>query len=112
MSGRPGAGRVVVVRDALPADLPIIQAIYSHHVLHGLASFEEVPPDAAEIERRYRDIVAHGLPYVVAECGAASPASLRRSLSHAAGLPLHGRGLVYVAPMPSGRDSAMPRSAR
>jgi len=68
MSGRPGAGRVVVVRDALPADLPIVQSIYSHHVLHGLASFEEVPPDAAEIERRYRDIVARGLPYLVAEC--------------------------------------------
>ena len=68
MSGRPVAGRVVVVRDALPADLPIIQSIYSHHVLQGLASFEEVPPDAPEIERRYRDIVARGLPYVVAEC--------------------------------------------
>ena len=52
----------------MPADLPIIQSIYAHHVLHGLASFEEVPPDAAEIERRYRDIVARGLPYVVAEC--------------------------------------------
>ena len=36
-------------------------------MLHGLASFEEAPPDAAEIERRYRDIVARGLPYVVVE---------------------------------------------
>jgi L-amino acid N-acyltransferase YncA len=68
MSGRPAAGRAIVVRDAMPADLPIIQSIYAHHVLHGLASFEEVPPDAAEIERRYREIVARGLPYVVAEC--------------------------------------------
>ena len=67
MSGRPGAGPAIVVRDAMPADLPIIQSIYAHHVLHGLASFEEVPPDAAEIERRYREIVARGLPYVVAE---------------------------------------------
>jgi phosphinothricin acetyltransferase len=64
MSGRPGVGRI---REALPADLSTIQAIYSHHVLHGLASFEEVPPDAAEIERRYRDIVGRGLPYVVVE---------------------------------------------
>jgi L-amino acid N-acyltransferase YncA len=64
MSGRPGAGRI---RDALPADLPIIQSIYAHHVLHGLASFEEVPPDAAEIEWRYREIIARGLPYVAAE---------------------------------------------
>lgn len=67
MSGRPGAGPAVVIRDAAPADLTIIRTIYSHHILHGLASFEEVPPEAAEIERRYRDIVARGLPYVVVE---------------------------------------------
>jgi len=67
MSGRPGAGPAVVIRDAAPADLAIIRTIYSHHVLHGLASFEEAPPEAAEIERRYRDIVARGLPYVVVE---------------------------------------------
>jgi phosphinothricin acetyltransferase len=68
MTGRSGLGPAIVVRDAVPTDLPIIRSIYAHHVLHGLASFEEVPPDAAEIERRYRDIVARGLPYVVAHC--------------------------------------------
>ena len=62
MSGRPGAGPAVVIRDAAPADLPIIRSIYAYHVLHGLASFEEVPPDAAEFERRYRDILTRGLP--------------------------------------------------
>jgi L-amino acid N-acyltransferase YncA len=67
MSGGPGAGRGVTVRDALPADLPVIQSIYAHHVLHGLASFEEVPPDATEMERRYREILARRLPYVVVE---------------------------------------------
>jgi L-amino acid N-acyltransferase YncA len=67
MTVGPRAGQGVVVRDALPADLPIVQSIYAHHVRHGLASFEEVPPDAAEIERRYRDIAARRLPYVVAE---------------------------------------------
>jgi len=70
MSGRRGAGPAVVIRDAAPADLPIIRSIHAYRVLHGLASFEEVPPDAAEIERRYRDILARGLPYVVAECDA------------------------------------------
>ena len=45
-----GAGRGVIVRDAVPADLPVIQSIYAHHVLHGLASFEEVPPD--EMQKR------------------------------------------------------------
>ena len=67
MSGRPVAGTAIVVRDATPGDLPIIQSVYAHHVLHGLASFEEVPPDLAEIERRYREIVDRGLPYLVAE---------------------------------------------
>lgn len=31
------------VRDALPDDVHAIAAIYAWHVLHGRASFEEVP---------------------------------------------------------------------
>lgn len=38
----------VHVRAASEADLPAIQAIYAHHVLHGLATFEEVPPTVDE----------------------------------------------------------------
>jgi L-amino acid N-acyltransferase YncA len=34
----------VLIRDAAEADMAAVQAIYSHHVLHGLASFEETPP--------------------------------------------------------------------
>jgi phosphinothricin acetyltransferase len=66
MTARPASGPIITVRDAAAPDLPIIQAIYAHHVLNGLASFEEVPPDVAEIERRHREITARGLPYVVA----------------------------------------------
>ena len=55
------------LRPAVPADVPAIQAIYAHHVLHGLATFEEEPPDAAEMARRMHDIVARGLPFLVAE---------------------------------------------
>jgi L-amino acid N-acyltransferase YncA len=67
MTARPVSGPPITVRDAAAPDLPIIQSIYAHHVLNGLASFEEVPPDVAEIERRYREITGRGLPYVVAE---------------------------------------------
>ena len=67
MTARPVSGPIVTVRDAAATDLPIIQSIYAQHVLHGLASFEEVPPDGAEIERRYRDITGRGLPYLVGE---------------------------------------------
>jgi L-amino acid N-acyltransferase YncA len=61
---------VVQLRPAQPGDLPAIQAIYAHHVLHGLASFEEEPPSVEELGRRYRDVMERGLPYLVAEYGA------------------------------------------
>ena len=62
-----GAGnRNIDIRPAGPADVNAIQRIYAHHVLRGSASFEEVPPRAAEMERRRADVVARGLPYVVA----------------------------------------------
>jgi len=56
-----------VVRPATLADLPAVTAIYCHHVLHGLASFEVEPPDTDEITRRYGAIRELGLPYFVAE---------------------------------------------
>ena len=59
----------VQLRPAQVEDLPAIQSIYSHHVLHGLASFEEEPPSVGELERRYRDVTGRGLPYLVAEYG-------------------------------------------
>ncbi len=55
------------LRPARDGDLDAIQAIYAHHVLHGLASFEETPPDRAEIARRLRALVVEGYPYLVAE---------------------------------------------
>lgn len=57
----------VVIRDATQDDCQAIQAIYAHHVLHGLASWEESPPDVAEIRRRMADLKGAGYPYRVAE---------------------------------------------
>jgi len=57
------------VRPALPDDIPAVHAIYSHHVLQGLASFEEQPPSAAELRRRYDEVVSQKLPYLVADFG-------------------------------------------
>ena len=59
----------VELRPAEATDLPAIQSIYAHHVLHGLASFEEEPPSVEELARRYRDVIGRGLPYLVAEYG-------------------------------------------
>src|SRR5262245_47553016 len=58
-----------LVRPSTGADLGAVQAIYAHHVLHGAASFEEVPPAVGEIERRRAEVAAAGLPYLVAELG-------------------------------------------
>ena len=38
-------------------------------MLHGLASFEEVPPALEEMRRRYDDVAGRGLPWLVAEIG-------------------------------------------
>jgi phosphinothricin acetyltransferase len=54
-------------RDSQGADLIHIHAIYAHHVLHGLASFEEVAPSLDEMAARRRDVLVKGLPHVVAK---------------------------------------------
>jgi L-amino acid N-acyltransferase YncA len=59
----------VLLRPSQEGDVAAITAIYRYHVLHGLASFEEEPPASDEIARRRREVVARGLPYLVAERG-------------------------------------------
>ena len=54
------------IRGATTADAPAIAAIYGHHVLHGLGTFEEEPPSVAEIESRVVAVLDAGLPYLVA----------------------------------------------
>jgi L-amino acid N-acyltransferase YncA len=57
----------ILVRTATTADIPAITAIYRHHVLHGLATFEIEPPDENEMTRRFAAIAELGLPYLAAE---------------------------------------------
>jgi L-amino acid N-acyltransferase YncA len=57
----------LLIRDAAAADMAAVQAIYAGHVLHGTASFEEVPPDLAEMLKRREAVLAAGLPWLVAE---------------------------------------------
>jgi hypothetical protein len=59
--------RRCVIRAATAHDIPAIQSIYAHHVLHGLGTFEAEPPDAAEMRARFDAITASGFPYLVAE---------------------------------------------
>lgn len=55
------------IRDSTEDDVAEIRSIYGHHVLHGTASFEEAPPSVEELIRRRADVIASGLPYLVAE---------------------------------------------
>jgi L-amino acid N-acyltransferase YncA len=54
------------IRPAAEADLPFITEIYRHAVLHGTATFELIPPDLAEMTRRFAVLSEGGFPYFVA----------------------------------------------
>ncbi|UPY36558.1 GNAT family N-acetyltransferase [Sediminicoccus sp. KRV36] len=57
----------MIIRDAVAADLADITAIYAHHVLTGTGTFEESPPDTAEIAARMAKVQAAGCAWLVAE---------------------------------------------
>jgi phosphinothricin acetyltransferase len=57
----------IAITDATAADLPEIQAIYAHHVLHGTGTFEEVPPSLEEITARHAAGIAAGYIWLVAK---------------------------------------------
>lgn len=94
--------------DASLGDLATVQAIYAHHVRHGLASFEEEAPDLEEMLRRHAAVRAAGLPYIVACDDAGSEASV---LGYAYATLYRPRSAyrftlensVYVAPGLAGR---------
>ncbi len=54
------------LRYAAPTDIGQITEIYGHHVIHGSGSFEEVPPNAAEMLHRFETITGAHFPYLVA----------------------------------------------
>ena len=58
---------MLLIRPSLDQDIPQITAIYAHHVLHGTGTFETDPPSVADMTTRRADVLAKGLPYLVAE---------------------------------------------
>ncbi len=57
----------MIIRPATLADTPSVTAIYGHHVLHGLGTFEETPPTEADMAARMAAVQAKALPYLVVE---------------------------------------------
>jgi L-amino acid N-acyltransferase YncA len=54
------------IRPAIAADLAFVTEIYAEAVRIGTATFELVPPDLAEMTRRFRTLIDGGFPYLVA----------------------------------------------
>ncbi len=59
----------ILIRPSLEADLPAVQAIYAHHVMHGTGTFETEPPSLADMTTRRADVLAKQLPWLVIESG-------------------------------------------
>ena len=55
-----------VVRPAIPADTEQVAAIFAHYVATSVATFEEVPPTAADWRRRLGELGRQNLPFLVA----------------------------------------------
>lgn len=93
----------MIVRPALDGDMEAVTAIYRHHVLNGLGTFEEDPPDVEEMAARRAAVLARDLPYLVADDGAvlgyayAAPFRLRAAYRFTV------EDSVYVSPDHQGR---------
>lgn len=61
----------VIVRPATADDAAAIARIYNHYIAHTIVTFEEEPVADTEMAARRAEIVAAGLPYLVAESGGA-----------------------------------------
>ena len=58
-----------MIRPAVPADAAAVAAIYGHHVLNGVASFDTVPLDASAMNERINECRRAGWPFLVADDG-------------------------------------------
>ena len=54
------------IRNATPADVPEIQAIYAHHVLNGTGTFDVEPPSVEEMQERFQKVLQSNGEWLVA----------------------------------------------
>jgi len=59
----------LLIRPSAAADLPAVTAIYAWNVHNGTGTFELEAPDLPEMTRRRDDVLAKGLPWLVAQRG-------------------------------------------
>lgn len=53
------------IRATTEADIPEIQSIYAHHVLHGAGTFDETPPSVEDMLEKFRHVVGDGGKWLV-----------------------------------------------
>jgi len=102
LMGEMGEG--LTVRAAVPADLKPVAAICAHYVTTTVTTFEEVPPAAADWQRRLDDLAGRNLPFLVAEqdgavCGYAYAGPWRPKPAYRYTV----EDTVYVSPARTGR---------
>ncbi|MDP3660579.1 GNAT family N-acetyltransferase [Phenylobacterium sp.] len=89
----------MILRAATIQDAPALAALYGHHVIEGVGTFEETPPSPEQMEARRAAVVVHGLPWLVAELNGrmlgfayAGPFRMRSAYRHTV------EDSVYIAP--------------
>ena len=55
------------IRPSRDDDIDAITRIYAHHVLHGTGTFEVDPPSVQDMRARRAEVLARGLPWLIAE---------------------------------------------
>ena len=97
-------GEQFIVRAAVPADLEPVAAICAHYVTTTVTTFEEIPPTAADWQRRLDELARRNLPFLVADqdgtvCGYAYASPWRPKPAYRYTV----EDTVYVSPAHTGR---------
>ena len=58
---------MLIIRPSRDEDIAAITAVYTHHVLRGTGTFEIDPPSIVDMTARRAEVLARGLPWLVAE---------------------------------------------
>lgn len=93
----------MIIRPVTEADVEAVTAIYGHHVLHGLGTFEETPPPPEEMARRMAAVTSHDLPYLVADDGGIVGFAYAGPFRPRAAYRFTVEDSVYVAPGAAGK---------
>lgn len=94
----------MLIRTVEERDIPAVTAIYGHHVINGLGTFEETPPTAAAMSRRIETVRGLNLPWLVAEDeGKIAGYAYASAFRPRPGYRYTAEDSVYVAPDGMGR---------